>query len=57
MKYIAFKKDPFQVSIDRSDSSKDYTEDNVVLCCQAVNYLKNDYTIEDFNNFLKELKH
>jgi len=56
MKYIAFKKDPFQVSIDRFDSSKDYTEDNVVLCCQAINYLKNDYSIEDFKEFLISLQ-
>ena len=55
MKYIAFNKDPFQVSIDRIDSSKGYTIDNVVLCCQAINYLKNDYTLEEFNKFLMNL--
>ena len=57
MKYIAFKKDPFQVSIDRIDSSKGYTKDNVVLCCQSINYMKNDYYIDDFHTFLNSLYH
>jgi hypothetical protein len=33
--------DPFLMSIDRRDPSKGYVEDNVVLCCLGVNYLKN----------------
>lgn len=36
------------VSLDRLDSSKDYTKDNVVFCCWYVNEMKNDYSIDDF---------
>jgi hypothetical protein len=56
MKYIARDKNPFQVSIDRIDSSKGYIRGNVVLCCQAINYMKNDYSIAVFNEFLNALK-
>lgn len=55
MKLIAMKKDPFQVSIDRINSSLGYTHDNVVLCCQCINYMKNDYSLDSFNLFLKSL--
>lgn len=47
---------PKQMSLDRIDSSKGYTKDNVVLCCQFINYAKHDYKLEDFLAFLKELK-
>lgn len=55
MKLTSRKKDPYQVSIDRLDSDIGYTRNNVVLCCQAVNYMKNDYKLEEFTNFLKSL--
>jgi hypothetical protein len=55
MNQTCSKKEPFQVSIDRIDSSKGYNKENTVLCCQAINYMKNDYPIEIFNMFLKEL--
>jgi hypothetical protein len=35
------------MSIDRIDSSKGYTRDNVVLCCAIVNYIKNSMTTEE----------
>lgn len=35
------------MSIDRIDSSRGYTKDNVVLCCAAVNSMKNSMTIEE----------
>jgi hypothetical protein len=56
MKYIAFNKNPFQVSIDRIESSKGYTKNNTVLCCQSINYMKNDYPIESFNLFFNSLQ-
>jgi hypothetical protein len=34
--------------IDRINSNKDYTEDNVVACCRICNYAKSNMTIEDF---------
>jgi len=56
MNLTARKKEPFQVSIDRIDSNKNYTKDNTVLCCQSINYMKNDYSLEDFSRFLKSLQ-
>lgn len=48
---------PKQMSIDRIDSSKGYTINNIVFCCQTINYAKHDYSFNDFTNFLKELIH
>ena len=56
MKLTARQKNPYQVSIDRMDSSLGYTEENTVLCCQCVNYMKNDYLLKDFNLFIDSLK-
>lgn len=56
MKYVALKKNPYQVSIDRIDSKKGYTKDNTVLCCQSINYMKNDYEVEEFQSFLNSVK-
>lgn len=36
------------VSLDRIDSSKDYTEDNIQLVCVPINRMKLDYTEEQF---------
>ena len=36
------------VSLDRVDSSKGYSPDNVVLCGSMVNKMKNDQTEKDF---------
>ena len=46
----------FSVSIDRIDSDKGYTKDNVQLVCQGINFAKNKYTnteILEFWNFRK----
>jgi hypothetical protein len=43
------------VTLDRIDSSKGYTEDNVVLCRLDVNLMKRDMTIEHFNFLIKAL--
>ena len=56
MKLTARQKDPYQVSIDRISSNLGYTEENTVLCCQAINYMKNDYSLEDFNLFKNSLQ-
>lgn len=47
--------DPRQASIDRMDSSIGYTKDNVVICCQMINYAKNRYSIQEFKSFFKEI--
>lgn len=36
------------MSIDRVNSNKDYTKDNVVLCCYRVNVCKNNLNREEF---------
>ena len=56
MKLTARQKDPYQVSIDRINSNLGYTEENAVLCCQAINYMKNDYSLKDFNLFKNSLQ-
>jgi len=56
MKLTARQKTPYQVSIDRIDSNLGYTKENAVLCCQAVNYMKNDYSLEDFILFKNSLQ-
>lgn len=36
--------------IDRLDSSKGYTQDNVVSCCRQCNVMKMEYSLEEFKN-------
>lgn len=43
-------------SLDRVDSAKGYTKDNVVLCCRAINYAKSEFSEESLREFLLELK-
>jgi hypothetical protein len=43
---------PYQASIDRKDSSIGYIKENIVFCCQSINFAKNRFSVEDFNNFL-----
>ena len=39
---------PNSLSIDRIDSSKGYHFDNIVMCCSVVNYMKQEYNVDDF---------
>jgi hypothetical protein len=41
----------FGVSIDRIDCQKGYTQDNVQLVCQAINFGKNKYTNNEMIEF------
>lgn len=53
---IAWKTaNPYQVSLDRVDSSLGYTVDNIVLCCQAINFAKSDYSKDVFMDFLTDI--
>lgn len=45
---------PFN-GIDRVDSTKDYTEDNVVPCCKICNNAKSDYTKDEFFTWINRL--
>lgn len=42
------RNDLYTVSVDRVDSNKGYTQDNVVLCCWSVNSMKNSYSTDEF---------
>lgn len=37
--------------IDRIDSTKNYTQDNVVPCCRVCNYAKSNMNIKEFNKW------
>jgi hypothetical protein len=36
------------ISLDRLDSNKGYTKDNVVFCCGFINRMKSDLSVEQF---------
>lgn len=42
------------ISIDRIDSKKGYTRDNIVLCLYVVNRVKSDLGIEDIEEWMPE---
>ena len=41
-------KNQYKVSLDRIDSSKGYTPDNIQLICNAVNIMKSNFSVDDF---------
>ena len=41
--------------LDRIDSSKGYTIDNVVSCCKRCNIAKSDMEYDEFKNFIKKV--
>lgn len=45
--------DPMIFSIDRIESSKGYTKDNIVLCCLTFNVMKLDFSKTDFIKYCK----
>lgn len=57
------KKDDFLIEdydfiyngLDRIDSSKPHTRDNVVPCCFKCNWMKSDLTVEDFKNHIDKI--
>ncbi len=50
------KKHPQQVSVDRLNASKHYHIDNIVLCCQSINYAKNCYPLQEFIDFINKIR-
>ena len=46
---------PTNISIDRIDSSKSYSEDNIQLVCRAVNEMKRALTVEEFLLFCESV--
>ena len=47
------RKSVYYNGLDRIDSSKGYTRDNVVTCCKYCNRAKSDRTTTDFLNWLE----
>ena len=47
---------PHTASIDRIDSKKGYTQDNVQFICYSLNLAKNNFTNEEFITFLNLFK-
>ena len=41
--------------LDRIDSSKEYTLDNVVACCKKCNIAKNDMSLSEFHDWVKRI--
>ena len=46
----------YKPSPDRIDSSIGYIDGNIVLCCTAVNYMKNSSSEEDTFNFIEAIR-
>lgn len=42
----------FQASVDRIDSNKPYSVDNIEIVCLGINYLKNTMSRQDVLEFL-----
>lgn len=45
-----------QISLDRLDCSRGYTQDNVVLACRSANFARNDEDPSVFNKFIDLLR-
>ena len=45
---------PFKPSLDRIDNSKGHTKDNVKLVCMAENFARNNFTFDEFQEYLLE---
>src|SRR5579872_4296674 len=43
------------ISLDRVDSSKGYTKDNVVFCCADINRMKQEFSIDKFLNLCQSV--
>ena len=41
--------------IDRIDSNKGYTKDNVISCCEMCNRMKSDYNVKDWLRKVKTI--
>jgi hypothetical protein len=51
-----FPKHPLAPSVDRIDDAKDYTKDNIVICCRFANFGRNVYPFKEFHDVVSLLK-
>ena len=47
---------PYNGSIDRIDSSKNYSKDNIEYVCLSVNYAKNEFSKDEMLKFFQSVK-
>lgn len=45
-----------RLSLDRKDSNKGYTKDNVIWCCWIANNMKQDMTIEKMKDWISDIQ-
>ena len=45
-----------RLSLDRIDSNKGYTKDNVVWCCWIANNMKQDMKVEEFHKWINDIQ-
>lgn len=50
-----FFREPTLISVDRIDSSANYTRDNIQLVCAIVNQMKNDMSSAEFGYWCKRV--
>ena len=44
-----------RLSLDRKDSNKGYTKDNVVWCCWQANNIKQDLNLNDWKQWINDI--
>ncbi|MDO8610966.1 MAG: hypothetical protein Q7R95_10580 [bacterium] len=52
-KKLKMNDNPYLLSIDRIDSDKGYTQDNIVLCCLFCNTMKSTFSVKEFFRLCK----
>jgi hypothetical protein len=48
-------KTPYKASLDRIDSNKPYTKDNIQFVCMAVNFMKNEFDNDEIIEFVSKM--
>ncbi len=49
-----YVRDPYGLSLDRINSKKGYTQDNIQLLCNIINLMKNEYHQDIFIHLCKQ---
>lgn len=45
----------YVMTVDRKDSNKGYTKDNIVLCCSIINRMKQNLTLDELKKLCKTI--
>lgn len=49
-------KNPYKASLDRIDSNKPYTKDNIQFVCMAMNFMKNEFGNDEIIDFINNTR-